>query len=132
MHRLPEFQDELQKLLQTTEDSLRNLPRPPSSDALAEILHVVSEFSRDLSVQLEGTPEEGGLLQIIRPALETFRKSIRATAPRFVPRQSTAPVTITSEELTPGFLTAEEGPHVFEMDTGSDIYIDEVMATAQR
>ncbi|KAI0692158.1 P-loop containing nucleoside triphosphate hydrolase protein [Cytidiella melzeri] len=81
--RLPELRDELQKLIQQTEEALRQLPKPPSSDPQREILHLVSDFMQDLSRHLEGTPGESGLLQEIRPVQVAFKKAIRATAPNF-------------------------------------------------
>lgn len=85
MKRLPELQDELRILLEKTQESLKTLPKPPSTDALTEILHLIGDFSRDLARHLEGTPDEDGLLQAIRPAHETFKRAIRATAPNFKP-----------------------------------------------
>ncbi|TCD65552.1 hypothetical protein EIP91_002516 [Steccherinum ochraceum] len=127
--RLPDFQDELQKLLQTTDESLRKLPKPPSSDALGEVLHIVSEFSRDLSRHLEGTPEKDGFLQAIRPELEKFRKAIRMSAPRFIPRERTAPKLDTPSDYTPDFLSHEEGAAA-SLDNGSDIFVEDVLAKA--
>ncbi|KAH8088967.1 P-loop containing nucleoside triphosphate hydrolase protein [Cristinia sonorae] len=127
--RLPDFQDELQKLLQGTEETLRKLPKPPSPDALGEVLHIVSEFSRDLSKHLEGTPSEQGLLQAIRPALETFKVAIRSTAPRFIPRTgSWTPTASPTSDITPDFLSNEEGTK--QMHTGPQIYLQDVMDKA--
>ena len=39
----------------------------------------------DVSKTVEGIPEEGKLLQTIRPRHERFRRAIRNTAPRFSP-----------------------------------------------
>ncbi|THH15705.1 hypothetical protein EUX98_g9424 [Antrodiella citrinella] len=133
--RLPDFQDELQKLLQGTQETLRKLPKPPSSDALAEILHIISEFSRELSKRLEGTPNEDGLLQSIRPAMEKFKTAVRSTAPLFNPREKSTSRsrTATPSDLTPDFLLNEEGPSGSSLSHpthDADIYVDEVMDRA--
>ncbi|KAI0925224.1 hypothetical protein AcW1_007088 [Taiwanofungus camphoratus] len=83
--RLPKLQDELQELLQKTENDIRSLPKPPSADPFAEILYMLSQFSRDLSKHLEGIPSKDGLLQAIKPEQQKFKKAIRDTAPVFVP-----------------------------------------------
>ncbi|KAF9222329.1 hypothetical protein BS17DRAFT_881158 [Gyrodon lividus] len=83
--RLPEIQEELMNALQDTEAKLRELPRAPSSDPVGEVLHVLRNFTRDLSRRLEGTPDERGLLQTIRPHQEVFKRAIRETAPNFAP-----------------------------------------------
>ena len=73
----------MQKLMDKTQDEVRQLPKPPSSDAQMELLHLISDFVRDVSRHLEGTPEETGLLQSIRPAEDKFKLAIRYTAPDF-------------------------------------------------
>ncbi|KAL4066187.1 P-loop containing nucleoside triphosphate hydrolase protein [Scleroderma citrinum] len=83
--RLPEIQDELHKVVQMTEERLRALPREPSSDPIGEVLRVLGDFQKELSERLEGTPDESGLLQTIRPHTERFKCEIRTTAPNFVP-----------------------------------------------
>jgi hypothetical protein len=90
LSRLPEIQKELMDALQNTEAELRALPRAPSNDPVGEVLHVLSSFTRDLSRRLEGTPEEDGLLQTIRPHQQAFKRAIRETAPNFVPWERTA------------------------------------------
>ena len=83
--RLPELQEELQRLIQQTEEGLRHLPKPPSQDAIGEIIHLVADFVRDLGVCMEGTPDQGGLLQALRPHQDAFKGAILATAPDFRP-----------------------------------------------
>ena len=73
----------MQKLMDKTQDEVRQLPKPPSSDAQMELLHLISDFVRDVSRHLEGTPEETGLLQSIRHAEDKFKLAIRYTAPDF-------------------------------------------------
>jgi len=69
--------------MRKTEDSLLELPNPPSEDAFSEVMHVLSDFCRDLSRHMEGVPREDGLLQAIAPAQEKFKKAILGTAPPF-------------------------------------------------
>ncbi|KAI0295255.1 P-loop containing nucleoside triphosphate hydrolase protein [Russula brevipes] len=84
--RLPSIQQELSKLLEITRLELRDLPQPPSSNPLREILGMVKDFTQEVEEQVEGVPERGGLLQQIRPKQDEFRGAIRRTAPCFVPR----------------------------------------------
>ena len=72
--------------MQQTEESLRALPKGPSNDPVSEVLRVLGDFHKELSERLEGTPDQDGLLQTIRPHTETFRCAIRFTAPYFLPR----------------------------------------------
>ncbi|EMD32900.1 hypothetical protein CERSUDRAFT_76972 [Gelatoporia subvermispora B] len=135
--RLPEVQDELQQLLYDTNDSLRRLPKPPSADALAEILHLLGDFSRDMATHLEGTPDEDGLLQLIRPRQDQFRKAIKATAPDFRPFAKCRGVSeygdATSED---GLVTLWDGSisddEFIPQDGRNVIYADEVLARAQK
>lgn len=73
------------KAIQETEAKIRKLPRAPSGDPVGEVFHVLNAFSRDLFSRLEGTPEEDGILQTIRPYQQAFKRAIRNTAPNFVP-----------------------------------------------
>ncbi|PCH35504.1 hypothetical protein WOLCODRAFT_145834 [Wolfiporia cocos MD-104 SS10] len=133
--RLPELQDELQALLHKTEDGLRQLPKPPSSDAFAEILHLISEFCRDLTRHLEGTPDEAGLLQAIQPLKDKFRMTIRETAPDFRPyKKLPSRQSGTYEDSAfsmPDFLSNEEQTSV-ALDDSRAIYIDQVMDRAKK
>lgn len=138
------MQDELQDLLRKTEEGLRQLPKPPSNDAFAEVLHVVSDFCRDLAQHLEGTPEESGLLQALQPSKRKFRAAIRETAPDFRPykRQhlmgtmpssssSSSLMDIESDFALPGFLAHEEAAGT-NIDESKAIYVDEVMDRASK
>ncbi|KAI9063947.1 hypothetical protein FKP32DRAFT_1603293 [Trametes sanguinea] len=110
--RLPAVQEELQELLTTTDELLNKLPKPPSSDALSEVLHLLSTFSKGLANFLEGTPNADGLLQSIRPACDAFQKAIRATEPDFRPYDSHAAQRDPDAHkyVVPAFLQNEEEP----------------------
>jgi len=104
--RLPQIHEELQAELIRTENSLRSLPRAPSDDALLEILNVLHIFVRDLERHLEGTPNEDGLIQSIRPAQRRFKRAIRSTAPDFRPYEAKHAGTMSVNG--PDFLNNEE------------------------
>jgi hypothetical protein len=134
--RLPEIHKELQNLLRNTEDSICKLPKPPSSDAFGEVLHLIRNFTRDLSRHLEGTPEREGLLQTIRPAQLQFQRAIRSTAPKFRPYEGGfyAIRTLPPPEFLSHEETENEELEVQDLDgfdPGSPVYIDEVFARAQ-
>lgn len=143
--RLPELQDELQKLIQKTEQGLRQLPKAPSQDAFTEIIHLLADFSRELITCLEGTPDVDGLLQQIRPHEVTFKLAIRSTAPDFratVAPRSTMRLNAASESLAGdsddegdgplGFLANEEDKSTMVLSDRRPIYIDEVMKRANQ
>ena len=71
--------------IRETEDKISKLPRAPSNDPVGEVLQALNVFSRELSRRLEGTPDEHGLLQTIRPHQRAFKRAIRSTAPNFAP-----------------------------------------------
>ncbi|KAG6883980.1 hypothetical protein C0993_002309 [Termitomyces sp. T159_Od127] len=151
--RLPEIQDEIEKSVLTARDALQRLPKPPSSDPRNEIANLLHIFVRDLAKHVEGVPENG-LLQVIRPAQDDFRRAIRTTAPDFQPfeRRFSRKKKIDKAK----FLLSEEGHEDFAIldetvDASSDngsiddqkiscssnivpnpdaIYIDEVMQRA--
>ena len=126
-------------MIQKTEESLRQLPKPPSKDALTEILHLLADFSKDLSVCLEGTPGEDGLLQAIRPYQLVFKKAIRSTAPDFKAKGSSRKNTLTAAKIFQpeqgenfSFLATEEDEDTVTLANKTPIYIDEVMARANQ
>lgn len=126
--RLPEIQGELQKLLQQTEHDIELLPKPPSNDPCGDVFDLI-----DLLRHLEGTPEEDGLLQAIRPNQLRFRKAIRATAPEFRPyeQKNAANGSILFNEF---IVDEEEVDEIDVTDLGERdiIFIDEVFDRAQK
>ena len=113
--------------IQETDGKLRALPRAPSSDPIGEVLHALTSFARDLDRRVEGTPEEDGLLQTIRPHQVAFKLAIRKTAPNFVPWART-----TSKELPKAnFLSNEDEDSGGSEMESQKIYVDEVLKRAQ-
>ncbi|KAI0333222.1 hypothetical protein GY45DRAFT_1319829 [Cubamyces sp. BRFM 1775] len=131
--RLPGIQEELQELLGTTDAQLERLPKPPSNDALSEVLHLISTFCKGLSQLLEGTPDDDGLLQSIRPICETFRQGVRSTEPDFRPyeRQFALRNPDAHRYICPAFLSSEEAPFT-PQDNSHAIFIDDVMNRARQ
>jgi hypothetical protein len=116
MLRLPDIHRDLSQLLEKTNRELADLPQPPSSSPMGEILRLITEFTRDVRKQGEGEPGRDGLLQQIRPWQEAFRLAIRKTAPCFVPRFKKSFV----HPIEPS-VPAPSAPEVFE--SVSDDYI---------
>ena len=95
-------------------------------------MRLIGDFTSSLSRHVEGTPNEDGLLQSIRPAQLQFQKVIRKTAPEFLPyeRRHAAKRSLPVAE----FLANEENSDDDEMvDTKEKdtICIDEVFDRAQ-
>ncbi|KAJ8697219.1 hypothetical protein PTI98_007017 [Pleurotus ostreatus] len=131
--RLPIIQNELQKTLRKTEESLLELPKEPSADAFSEVMGLLHTFAGDISYHVAGVPREDGLLQLIRPYQMDFRRAIRSTAPQFVPLERSAVRSGGFAMEKPKFLE-QEGELVDEEDDDAleQIFIDEVMAGAQK
>ena len=85
---------------------MNKLPRAPSSDPSNEIANLLYNFVRDLAKHVEGVPDENGLLQMIRPHQERFRREVRRTAPDFIPFERRYAFTKTISK--PEFLSSEE------------------------
>ncbi|CAK5274279.1 unnamed protein product [Mycena citricolor] len=134
--RLPEIQVELEKTIQKTLATLQQLPKPPSPDPIGEVAGMMHSLVDEINRVIDGVPTADGLLQVIRPAQESFRSQIRATAPDFRPFESGSPVIEDFHE--PQFLTNEDGQSsgMTTLVAGREkpIFIDEVMqrATAAR
>ena len=90
-----------------TRKSLSALPRPPSNNPQSEISSLLHDFVADLKKNIEGVPDEDGLIQSIRPAQDRFRRAIRATAPNFRPFESIYEDKRHIKQAT--FLVEEEG-----------------------
>ena len=124
--------EKLQSLLTDTDEKLTHLPKPPSTDALSEVLHLVSTFSKALSKHLEGTPYADGLHQTVRPACNEFRRAIRATEPDFRPydRKLASDNPSAHGFVAPSFISNEGIPYI-PPDDGHSIFIDDVMKRAK-
>ena len=91
-------------------------------------MQLIGIFIRDLERQLEGTPDEGGLLQSIHPMQVKFKKSIRNTAPEFKPFERKF---ASAKSLPkPDFLDNEEESSDIMPTSDNSIYVDEVFTRA--
>ncbi|KAJ7512921.1 P-loop containing nucleoside triphosphate hydrolase protein [Mycena galericulata] len=132
--RLPQIQIELENTILKTRAGIQKLPRPPSNDPVGEIATLIHIFVGEIHHILDGVPHADGLLQIIRPAQERFRRDIRDTAPDFRPfeRPRTA-AEITDTFPAPTFLSNEDGTELVSASQtlhSMPVYINEVMDRA--
>ena len=114
-------------MLRETQSQVRKLPTPPSGDAQGEIIMLVSNFARELSGYVEGTPDRDGIHQAIRPLNNRFVTEILRTAPKFCPVERKSG----RHYSYPSFLPPEEQ----EVDNGDNddvIYVDEVKDMADQ
>jgi hypothetical protein len=86
--------------------------------------------------QGEGIPGRDGLLHQIKQPQDNFRVAIRKTAPCFVPqfrgRQESGDIDTGSTSHTyPPFLIGEEDSDEIELNDGEEIFIDDVLETAE-
>ncbi|KAI0032843.1 P-loop containing nucleoside triphosphate hydrolase protein [Vararia minispora EC-137] len=138
--RLPELQNELEKLLAATESSILRLPPPPSDDPVAEVLRFIGAFTLAVERLSEGIPGDDGLFQTLHLAQAAFQKSIRLSAPDFRPferaiARSVSPVLPyqpdPAEVPPPHFLTNEEDEKTYPLqDDSKAIFIDDIMSRA--
>jgi hypothetical protein len=129
---------------------IRDLPLPPSSEPLREILRLITDLTRAVEKQVEGVPGREGLLQRIRPQQEEFRTAIRTTAPCFVPKfrdpeadsahseegpREMSTQSGSSEDWEPyrrlPFLEGEEDYEEIGLCDEQEIFIDDVLETAK-
>jgi hypothetical protein len=128
--RLPEIEEELNKLLEQTSHDLSRLPKPPSSEPLGEMMRLIGSFVRSIERLVDGSPDDNGLMQALRRPHSEFKKAIRHTAPDFRPRprgekKSTIPL------APPSFLVDEETDWQDQLNgTNTAIYIEDVMKKA--
>ncbi|KAH7908274.1 P-loop containing nucleoside triphosphate hydrolase protein [Hygrophoropsis aurantiaca] len=137
--RLPSARGEISTVLRDTEEEMRNLPKAPSNDPVGEVLQRLSAFTRIVSQNLEGTSDENGLLQTIRPFQRDFQRAIRSTAPNFQPWKKSDRE---NRQLpNPSFLEKEDGDGETSKKKNessqknvhsSMIYLDDVLNRAQK
>ncbi|KAJ7494128.1 P-loop containing nucleoside triphosphate hydrolase protein [Mycena latifolia] len=128
--RLPQLQIELENTIQKTRTGLQQLPKPPSSDPMSEIASLLHDFVGALHTLIEGVPSADGLLQVIRPVQEQFRRDIRNTAPDFWPFETGLREGGYDPFPDPSFLSNEDGsgPHDHQVQPERvPIFINEVM-----
>ncbi|KAJ6564726.1 P-loop containing nucleoside triphosphate hydrolase protein [Mycena capillaripes] len=131
--RLPQIQIELENTIQRTRAGLLQLPKPPSSDPVGEVAGLLHLFIGELEKLLDGVPRKDGLLQIIRPAQERFRREIRHTAPDFRPFGQPVDGHLGESFPEPASLSSEEcGDDTVDEDgpTKAPIYINTVLNRA--
>ena len=133
--RLPELEEELEKLLERTTHDLSRLPSPPSSEPVGEILRLIGSFARSIEYLVEGTPDDDGLIQALREPRKSFKKAIRQTAPDFRPlaRPKKTEKSMNKEPTilpAPIFLKDEEEDWEDQTSSGDAIYIEDVMKRA--
>ncbi len=85
-------------------------------------------FAMDVSRHVDGIPDEEGILQMIRPAQENFKRAIRGTAPQFRPFERNLAGTQTLP--APTFLGNEDDGEAVEVGEDQCIYVDEVQTRA--
>ena len=125
---MPDIQAEIDAAIASTEDELDSLPPEPSQDPVLEVVRLLERFALDVQREIDGQPDLDGLIQTIRPHQEDFRKTIRGTAPYFVPFEGK-------------YAGCKMGPFLFlydeddsepdnSMQESNAIYIDEVYTRA--
>jgi hypothetical protein len=131
----------LKKLLEKIKRDLEDLPPPPSSAPLSEVLRLITDFTKEVEKQGEGIPGHDGLLHQVKQPQDEFRVAIRRTAPCFVPQFRNRPASDdrlravamqpAEKHARPPFLVGEEDPNEIGLNDGKKIFIDDVLDTAE-
>ena len=131
----------MKKLLEKINRDLEDLPPPPSSAPLSEVLRLITDFTREVERQGEGIPGYDGLLHQVKQPQDDFRIAIRRTAPSFVPQfrnrlASEGPCQVVAmqpaeKHTRPPFLVGEEDPNEVGLNDGNKVFIDDVLDTAE-
>lgn len=128
--RLPELQEELDRLLKQIEHDISLLPDPPSSEPLSEIFKLIRVLVQSIQHLVDGVPDESGLLQTLRGPRDEFKDAIRHTAPYFLPLESSRIFETTGTVSPFSFLSSEETWDEEPCDPSSPIFINDVMKKA--
>jgi hypothetical protein len=128
--RLPELQEELDRLLEKVDDDILNLPDAPSSEPMVEIMNRIGIFVRAIELIVAGAPDGDGLIQALLQPREEFKREIRQTAPNFRPLEQPRDVGAVPVLLQPPFLFNEEAESEWQPDVGQIIFVDKVMDKA--
>ncbi|THH09638.1 hypothetical protein EW145_g1875 [Phellinidium pouzarii] len=123
---LPELQEELDELLQTTEDEIKELPAPPSDDALAEMMRIIASFCNEVARHTEGISAGEGLVQSINTKQAAFRRSVLSVSPKFRPYKLSEAYAALTPEPPIEFLDGEEEDKVLSEEAFS-MDVEEVM-----
>ena len=125
----------MNKLLEKIKRDFEDLPPPPSSAPLGEVLQLISDFTREVERQGDGIPGCDSLLHQVKQPQDEFRIAIRRTAPFFVPRfrdkLALARPAIDLKYARPAFLLGEEDSDEMRLNDGKEIFIDDVLETAE-
>lgn len=154
IERLPHIEHELNEHLEKVDRDLKDLPPPPSSTPLSEVLRLITKFTGEVKVQGVGVPGRDGLLHQIKQPQDYFRVAIRGTAPCFVPQFRKRPVSngirldspdsdghydnnsvndkmAPPPHIFPPFLIGEENSDEIGLTDGEEKFIDDVLETAE-
>ena len=117
-------------MLKDVESQLSTLPPNPSDDAQGEVILLVSDFARELATYVEGTPDDNGIHQLIRPLNNEFLAEIWSTAQPFSPyKDEWVPKGRRVSFTHPQLVTSCTEQDIYSNDDGT-IHVNEVMEMA--
>lgn len=98
-YRLPTLSREAQDLLTDCDKRIAALPAPLTSEPISFVLALVTAFHQDVKSYVDGQTFALSLVQRTRNMYNAFQKSIRETAPRFLPFEDQHSMPRSSEGL---------------------------------
>jgi hypothetical protein len=122
--RLPVLLEDLERLIRLTRRRIIELPpQTRAKDSTKEILYVITEFLRDITLNFQGRVSAHPLAGITRTSFEEFKSRVRRTAPDFRLYENKIGA---SERLLPAFLI-QEGWEVTLADDGRTYTLHEII-----
>lgn len=115
-----------------TQQSLRDIPLPPSENPSAELLRLITSFTTDLNSFIKGSEAFEGLLQECRPAYKQLKTDIASTAPAFLPYDDPA---VRPSDSANGEMDIEDSDVESMSEKASEsgpIYLNEVRQYVER
>ncbi|KAB5589117.1 Myxovirus resistance protein [Ceratobasidium theobromae] len=127
--RLPAICEEVDRLIALNGSQLEVIPPLPSLDPLAEVLQLISSFTRDVTIHVRGDPHSGrgGLVQSLVISAKAFQEDLRKITPVFRPTRKGSSAAVL---YTPHFLPAgEDWP--WSSEKGKTYWLDDVVELAE-
>ncbi|EJD08286.1 uncharacterized protein FOMMEDRAFT_16703 [Fomitiporia mediterranea MF3/22] len=125
-NRLPELRESVEKMIIQTKAALKELPIPPSEDAVAEASMLIMEFSKEVDVNVTGSANSDGLVRKMNSQQTKLKDAILQEAPEFLPYtkdngyQVLPPITFLQKD--------GKGPFC----NGMTVHVDEVVAMMEQ
>ena len=125
---LPSLREKSKALYRESKEELDKFPAPPPSNAVAELLKLVTNFSYDVSHLVKGADSFEQLLQRCRPAYAQLKEKIWSTVPDYRPFENQNDAKYNNCDK---HLFIEEGQYSPQVIASSPVYLPEIRHTIE-